>query len=143
MRTVADQAQFVVQIVLASTAPARAAIPWPSTRAKPGRPARIATVRARSRGRARVVVIVRDSSSSAFGARSATPWEVSVRQQSTGSPPAPTSASSADQALAIGRLNAGEQESFRANICSMDDATILHADLDAFFAAVEQRDDPR
>src|SRR4029450_8306220 len=27
-------------------------------------------------------------------------------------------------------------------MCSMSKATILHADLDAFFAAVEQRDDP-
>jgi DNA polymerase-4 len=32
---------------------------------------------------------------------------------------------------------------FDANICSMNEATILHADLDSFFASVEQRDDPR
>src|SRR6478672_3105917 len=30
-----------------------------------------------------------------------------------------------------------------ANICSMREATILHADVDSFFASVEQRDDPR
>src|SRR4029453_16202667 len=49
---------------------------------------------------------VRASSSITFGGRSATPWEESVRQRSTGSPPAPFSSSSTDQRFAIAVVNA-------------------------------------
>src|SRR5438105_9688333 len=131
----------------AITTASRAAMFSPSTRAKPGRPARTRTVRARPRGSGSVVCSVRESSSSTLGWRSATPCEESVRQRSTRSPPAPTSSSSADQTFSIVRLNVPGSRAFpppNANICShMDEATILHADIDAFFAAVEQRDDPR
>src|SRR5919204_392085 len=72
-----------------------------STRASPGRPARMRIVRARSRGSGSVVSNVRDSSSRACGGRSATPCEARVRQRSTGSPPAPLSSSSPDHAIAL------------------------------------------
>src|SRR5438094_3225481 len=131
----------------ARTTASRAPTFSPSTRAKPGRPAPTRTVRARPRRSGSVVCSVRDSSSSALGWRSATPCEESVRQRSTRSPPAPTSSSWADQTFPIVRLNVPCSGAFPppdANICShMDKATILHADVDAFFAAVEQRDDPR
>ena len=61
-----------------------------STRAL--RPAgRTTTVRGFIPGRAKVAVSVRSSSSTRIGGRSATPWDTSVRQRSTGSPEGPRS----------------------------------------------------
>jgi len=72
-------------------------------------------VRARPCGSASVVSIAIAPlfpSSITFGGRSATPCEVIVRRRSTGSPPAPTSSSSADQRFAIVWSNALEAATF-------------------------------
>src|SRR5215211_4045467 len=69
------------------------AVPRTWTRAKPGRPSVIRTVAGGPPSTAIVVDSAHDSSSITFGGRAATPWLASVRRKSTGSPPAPTSAS--------------------------------------------------
>jgi hypothetical protein len=64
------------------------------------------TVVGREPSTGRVSSSLQASSSIRFGGRSATPWDAIVRRKSTGSPPAPRRASSADRIFAIVLSNA-------------------------------------
>ena len=71
--------------------------PVTEIRALPGMPSPIRTVRGFEPGRGTVISSVRASSSISIGGRSTSPCDSIARQRSTGSPPAPTSGSSALQ----------------------------------------------